>query len=406
MTLRPHEPLAGIACRRLFTPDTVLDDVLITFEKDGSIGVMGEFASHQMPPNVFDARRPDVKVVPGLIDVHIHGGGGADFRELDEASLLRISENAARGGASSIIATLTLPRDEAGFERLSDFVRLLRTTDPPGARVLGIFLEGPFINPRKHGAFGPDYIWPVDLARAERLLSLCGDLLLKITVAPEIDGGTRLIELFHENPNTHVEVSLGHSVVDYDTARRLFRMERVRQVTHAFNAMDSFHHRAPGLIGAALLDDRVLCEMIPDGFHLVGPTIELLYRMKGRDRLMIVTDGAAATGTKPGTRIMGLSGWTEVRDGAVRLPDGTLAGSNLLMASAVRSACELGHVPFQDALRMATVTPALSVHWEDRVASIEPRKRADFCVLDGHGEVLATIRDGRAVYVASAARES
>ncbi len=402
---QPYESgqaLDGIACRRLFTPEIILDDVLITFS-GGLIEMMGEFASQWIPPNVFDARSAALTVVPGLIDVHIHGCGGADFLDLDEASYRCISETAARGGATSIVATTTIPRDDLELERFAEFVRLLRRLDPPGARFLGIFLEGPFINSEKRGGFGPQYVWPVDLRAADRILSLCEDLLLKITIAPEIEGGERLIEFFHENPRTTVEISLGHSAASYELARKMFRLERVRQVTHAFNAMHPFHHRSPGLIGAALLEERVWCEMIPDGHHLSGPAIALLNRLKGWQRLMIVTDGTGATATTPGTRIHSVGGWTEVRDGAVRLLDGTLAGSNLLMAGAVRSACELGAVEFHDALRMATLTPARSVHCEDRVGSIEPRKRADFCILDEHGDVFATIRDGRIVYMAKKA---
>lgn len=388
----------GIACRRLYTPEIILDDILVTFDGD-RIGMMGEFASQWIPANVFNARQQDWVVVPGLIDVHIHGCGGSDFLDLSEAAYHNISATAARGGATSIVATTTIPRDDAQLERFAEFVRLIRQLDPPGARFLGIFLEGPFINPEKRGGFGPQYCWPADLRYAERILSLCEDLLLKITLAPEIEGGEKLVEFFHENPRTNVEISLGHSAADYEMARRLFRLERVRQVTHAFNAMHPFHHRSPNLIGAALLDERVWCEMIPDGHHLTGPAIELLYRLKGWERLMIVTDGTGATATEPGTRIHSVGGWTEVRDGAVRLLDGTLAGSNLLMSGVIRATTELGGVPFHDALRMATLTAARSVHWDDRIATIEPGKRADFCVLDAQGEVVATIRDARLVYM-------
>ncbi len=137
-----------------------------------------------------------------------------------------------------------------------------------------------------------------------------------------------------------------------------------------------------------------------------GPAIALLHRLKGPNRLMIVTDGTAATATPEGTRIRSVGGWTEVRDGAVRLLDGTLAGSNLLMAGALHRASALGGFEFHEALRMATITPARSVHWESQIGSIEPRKRADFCVLAEDGSVYATIRDGKLVFLRSANREA
>jgi N-acetylglucosamine-6-phosphate deacetylase len=394
------QQLGGIACRRLHTPGMILDNVLIEF--DGArIGMMGDFASAWIPPGVFNAREGELTVVPGLIDVHIHGGGGADFLNKTPESFQRISETAASGGAASIVATTTIPSDDAELEGFAEFVRQFRSVKPRGARFLGVFLEGPFINPEKRGGFGERYAWPIDFRKVEKILSLAEDILLKITLAPEIPDAEKLIRLFHENPRTNVEVSLGHSAADFDLAQRFFKLERVRQVTHAFNAMHPFHHRSPNLIGAALLEDRVWMEMIPDGHHLTGPAIGLLHRTKGPGRLMIITDGTAATATEPGTRVRSVGGYTEVRDGAVRLMDGALAGSNLLMAGALRSAQELGGVPFEDALTMCTLTPAASVNREHETGSIDPGKLADFCVLRKDGSVAATIRDGALVYSAT-----
>src|SRR4029077_8562025 len=127
--------------------------------------------------------------------------------------------------------------------------------------------------------FGMRYIQPISLKKAEIILSLCGDILLKITLAPELDESESLIRLMHDNPSTQIEITLGHTTADFEMARKFFNMERVRQVTHAFNAMHPYHHRSPSLIGAALLDDRVWMEMIPDGHHLVGGAIQLLHRV-------------------------------------------------------------------------------------------------------------------------------
>jgi N-acetylglucosamine-6-phosphate deacetylase len=389
--------LGGIACRRLFTPTIILDNVLVLFE-GAKIGPMGEFTSAWLAPDIYNARADDVVVTPGLIDVHVHGCGGADFLDKTAESMRTISAVAARGGATSVVATTTIPVDDEQLEGFAEFLHQLRQTPVEGARFLGIHLEGPFINPERRGGFGERYVQRADLRKAERILSMCESDLLKITLAPEIEGGADLVYLFAEHPRAVVEVSIGHSSIGYDDARRWFRHERVRQVTHAFNAMCPFHHRDPGLVGAALLDNSVLCEMIPDGCHLTGPAIELLYRLKGPRRLMLVTDGTAATGTPPGTRIRSVGGDTEVRDGAVRLPDGSLAGSNLFMAGALAHAQQLGNIPFDEALLMATLTPARSVNKECRVGSIDPGKAADFCVLRRDGSVKATIRDGLLVH--------
>jgi N-acetylglucosamine-6-phosphate deacetylase len=389
--------LGGIACRRLYTPHMILDNVLVLFE-GAKIGMMGDFNSAWVPPDVFNARGEDLTVVPGFIDVHIHGCGGSDFREHTDEAFRTISTTAAGGGATSIVATTTFPQGPAGLEMFEEVVRAYRASEPPGARFLGLFLEGPFINPEMRGGFGADYVQPVRLEVVRRILDLCADLLLKITIAPEIEQGEELINMVHDNPGTQIEVSLGHSSADFALARKFFKLERVRQVTHAFNAMTPFHHRSPSLIGAALLDDRVMMEMIPDGCHLVGPTVEMLYRAKGPKRLMIITDGTAATATPEGTPVRSVGGITMVRDGAVRLENGALAGSNLLMAGAVRRAMDIGAVPFEHAVEMASMTPAVSVRREAQVGSIDPGKFADLCVLRRDGSVAATIRDGRLVY--------
>lgn len=392
--------LGGIACRRLYTPQYMLDNVLVLFDGP-KISMLGDFVSSYLQPDFYDAQSEDLFVMPGLIDVHVHGCGGADFLDKQAESFKTISMTGARGGATSMLATTTIPVDDEQLEGFAEFLRLLKTVDPPGARFIGLHLEGPFLNPAKRGGFGLRYIQPANLKHAERILSMCEDVLAKITISPEIENADPLIRMFAENPRTQIEVSLGHTDASFEMAQKWFEHERVRQVTHAFNAMHPFHHRNPSMIGAALLNDHAWLEMIPDGYHLTGPVIELLYRSKGPKRLMIITDGTAATATAPGTQFESVGGVTEVRDGAVWLLNGTLAGSNMLMADALMGAVNRGKVPLQDAIQMATTTPAKSIHVDDKVGAIDAGKRADFCVMRKDGTVAATIRDGLLVYEAA-----
>lgn len=395
----------SIVCSRLHTPENELRDVAVEF--DGAlIRAVRPIGEAPVSAHSFDATGEGLVVVPGLIDTHIHGSGGADFLDRKAESVDLIREMAARGGATSIVATTTIPTDDEDFESFAEFVRLvresMRQTAPgsgpqSGARILGIFLEGPYLNMEKRGGFGTRFVHPVDLKKAERILDLCADILLKITISPEIEGAEDLIHLLLNDSRSRVEISLGHTDADYEMGQRFFAMERVRQVTHAFNAMSPFHHRTPNLIGAALLDDNVLVEMVTDGFHLTGPAIELMYRIKGPKRAVIVTDGTAATATEPGTRVKSVGGWTQIVDGVVRLDDGTIAGSALQMASAMKATIEMGHVPFDAALRMASLTPAESVHHEHMTGAIKPGLRADFCVLRNDGTVHTTIRDGQKI---------
>ncbi|MBX7244985.1 MAG: N-acetylglucosamine-6-phosphate deacetylase [Candidatus Sumerlaeaceae bacterium] len=393
--------LGGIACRRLYTPGMILDNVLVLFE-DGRISMMGDFNSAWIEPNIFNARGEGLVVVPGLIDTHMHGCSGCDFLDRTAESIATISATAARGGATTIVATTTVPKRDADLSGLQKFADLLRGAQFPGARVAGIHLEGPFLNPERRGGFGLDYVQPINLKFAEKMLEICGDLLLKVTVAPELENAADFIALIAEKCPGRVEVSLGHTAAGFELAQEFFQLPNVNQATHAFNAMNPFHHRDPNLIGAALLNDDVMVELIPDGHHLSGPAIELLYRIKGTGRLIAVTDSTGATATEPGTLVPCVGGMTMVKDGAVRLVEtGALAGSNLLMGDALACLQKLGSIPFDHALQMCTKVPAKSINRESEFGSIDPQKCADFCVLRRNGSVLATIRDGLLVYAAT-----
>lgn len=432
--------LSGIACRRLRTPGYTLDNVYIEF--DGPrIAVVGDFASSWLPPGSYNARSENLTVLPGFVDVHVHGGGGVDFLNADADGLRTISATAAAGGCTSMVATTTLANDDEGLERFAEFVRVLRATNPlqrspgsfpeaagarttssngantalaegtqtlatddlvcslPGTRVVGIHLEGPFLNPERRGAFTPRFLRPVDLKIAERFLDICGDLLRKITLAPELPGCAELIELLSSAPYP-IEVTLGHTTCDYELGKRLFANPRVRQITHAFNAMSGLHHRSPNLITAALLDERVSLEIIPDGMHVAPPVIALMHRTVGAKRLIGTTDGASAAGMPPGSTFESFSGTAAVGSdcGVRRTADHVLVGSAALMADAFQRLQELAGIPYEDALLMCTENPAKSINLFDQIGSVEKGKRADFVVLNQDMRVVATVRDGLLVH--------
>jgi N-acetylglucosamine-6-phosphate deacetylase len=233
---------------------------------------------------------------------------------------------------------------------------------------------------------------------AEQVLEICGDLLLKVTLAPELQGGRELVELLTSN-KTPVEVTLGHTTCDYDLGRLMFENPRVRQITHVFNAMSGLHHRSPNLITAALLDDRVSMEVIPDGLHVAPAVVKLLHKVAGPKRLIGTTDGASAAGCAPGSSFESFSGQAVVGAdcGVRRTADHVLVGSAALMNDAFQRLQSLAEIPFEDALTMCTENPAKSINRFDQVGSIDKGKRADFAVLRGD-KVVATIRDGMLVH--------
>jgi len=406
--------LTGIACGRLRTPQYILDNVYVEF--DGPrINVVGDFNSIQLPPGAFNARDEELVVIPGLVDVHVHGAGGVDFLNADADSLKSISSIAARGGATTLVATTTLAGDDENLESFAEFIRLLRASGAmgyglgdsdctvstlPGCRFAGIHLEGPFLNPERRGAFTDRFLRQPDVKVAERVMEICGDLLTKVTLAPELPGGEALVEVFTSG-NAPVEVSLGHTTADFALGMKIFENPHARQITHVFNAMNGLHHRAANLITAALMDPRVSLEIIADGLHVAAPVVQLLHRLTGAKRLIAITDGASSAGTPAGSVFEAFSGQARVcpDSGVRRVADNVLVGSAALMSDIFFRLQRLADIPFEDAVLMCTENPAKSVNRFDQIGSIDKNKRADFVVLKGDS-VAATIRDGMLVYQA------
>lgn len=414
MTNQPVQ-LNGIACRRLRTPQHILDNVYIEFQ-DSRISMMGDFNSSSVPPGAFNAREDDLTVIPGLVDVHVHGAGGLDFLNADLEGLKYISGVAASGGATTMVATTTLAGDDEGLENFAEFIRALRSTGClgydkgkddrtvstlPGTRIIGIHLEGPFLNPERRGAFTDRFLRPPDPAIARQVMDICGDLLLKVTMAPELPGGEELVDIFTSGP-TPVEVSLGHTTADFALGMKIFENPHARQITHVFNAMSGLHHRAANLITLALMDERIHLEIIADGLHVAAPVVQLLHRITGPKRLIAITDGASAAGMPAGSVFEAFSGQARVGgdSGVRRVKDNVLVGSAALMNDIFMRLQHMSDIPFEDALLMCTENPAVSVNRFDQIGSVDKNKRADFVVLRNEQDVVATIRDGMLVHQA------
>lgn len=408
--------LTGIACRRLRTPQHILDNVYIEF--DGPrIGIYGDFNSANLPPGTFNARDEELTVIPGMVDVHVHGAGGLDFLNADAEGLRYISSIAARGGATTMVATTTLAAEDTELKNFEAFIKALRASGPlgynggaddrtvstlPGTRMAGIHLEGPFLNPERRGAFTDRFLRPPDVKVARRVMEICGDLLTKVTMAPELPGGEELVEVFTSGP-TPVEVSLGHTTADFALGMKMFENPHARQITHVFNAMSGLHHRQANLITAALMDPRVHLEIIADGLHVAAPVVQLLHKLTGAKRLIAITDGASSAGMAPGSICEAFSGQARVGEdsGVRRLNDNVLVGSAALINDIFVRLQHMADVPFEDALLMCTENPAKSINRFDQIGSVEKDKRADFVVLRDGLNVEATIRDGLLVYQAS-----
>ena len=323
-------------------------------------------------------------IAPGFVDLQVNGFGGHDAAAGPEA-ITAISGLLPRTGVTAFLPTMiSRPLDEG-----RRFVEAAAGAAAPGARVLGAHLEGPFLDPEHRGAHDPTCLWPPTADRVARVLERPPRLM---TLAPELEGG---LEAVRTLACAGVTVAIGHSGATYEQG--LSAMEAgARFATHLFNTMPPLHHRAPGLVGAVLDDARVTAGLIADGLHVHPTLLGLAACAKGAGRLALTTDQVSAAGASPGR--YRISGREVIREGqAVRLPDGTLAGSAATMDLLVRNAtAQLG---LHRALTMATRTPA-RVLGESRLGRLAPGCEADLVVLDRDLGVRRTLVAGRTVFSA------
>ncbi|MDQ0189850.1 N-acetylglucosamine-6-phosphate deacetylase [Alicyclobacillus cycloheptanicus] len=274
------------------------------------------------------------KLLPGFIDVHVHGGGGAETMDGTMEAYRQICQTHARHGTTALLLT-TITESDTAIERALRAYRPELETG--GAEVLGFHLEGPFIHPNRPGAQSQAHIKPPSVDRLRRWMETSGGTVRYITLAPELEGADELID---EAQRLGVVVAAGHSNATYKEARRAFA-RGVQSTTHLFNAMTGLHHRAPGLAGAALDTVEAYVELIADTHHVHPAVMRIAIGQKGVHRVLLITDAIRAAGMPEGTYDLGQQTVT-YRNGTVRLPDGTLAGSVLTLDRAVQNllACD------------------------------------------------------------------
>jgi len=323
-------------------------------------------------------RFPDLWAAPGYFDVHIHGTGGHAVMHATTQALEKLSAVLVRGGCVAFLATATLSRFDDAFDKFAVLVAALNKAQLPGAEILGLHLEGPYINPEKRGGFGLDWIRKPSVAEFEHVLEICGPLLKLITIAPELPGAPEVID---RALKAGIVVSLGHSTADYDLAREFFR-RGATQVTHCFNAMTPLHHRAPGLVGAGLTTDGVFNQLIPDEVHLHPAMLKLVARAKGVEETVLITDASTLTGLPDGTELPGFDGTVRVAGNALRGLDGTLIGSNIHHHQGLLNTLRASDIGFERGVSMVTSSAAKSVHLENEIGSLLPGCRASFNLIN------------------------
>ena len=369
---------------RILTPAGLVEGTL-------RIGGDGRIAAVEGSSVATDAARDGKAplLLPGFVDLHVHGGAGRDIMEGGDAALQVTRRHAEHGTTALLATTMTAPAEDLRLA-LAGIGALAASGAGGAARILGVHLEGPYINKQKLGA-QPDFARPVSLAELKELHALAPVRLL--TLAPEVPGN---LEAIPELVEAGFRVQIGHTVGSYEDGVQALQ-RGARGFTHLFNAMTPLHHRMPGMVGAALAHAR-FAEIIPDLLHVHPGAIRAALR--SIPCLYCVTDSTAATGMPDGEYRLGRQPVTKCL-GGVRLADGTLAGSTLTMDRALRNLVDVIGLPVDDAARRVSTFPADFLELADR-GRLQPGAWADVVVLDRDLRVQEVFVEGGSLDVAHA----
>ena len=384
--------LTALLNARVLTPDEELVGATVVV-RDGRIEAVGAGLAPPAGAETFDLT--GLTLVPGFIDIHVHGGGGFSLITEDPEEIRSYARWVVSRGVTGFLVTLV----GAPLPQMKRWLAAAAAAGEPAegaAQCLGVHLEGPFVNPARRGALPAVGLRPPDVAEFLALAEAAQGRLRVITLAPELPGAADVVAAARQRG---VVVSMGHTDATYEQALEAIDWG-VRQATHCFNGMRPFHHRDPGCLGAILSLPSLSAELIADGVHVQPGAMALLLAAKGPQGTMLVTDGIAAAGLGDGA--YSLAGEAiEVRNGVASLPDGTLAGSVVTMDQAVRnvaSASGRGLASLPEAVRMASSNPAAALGLSQRLGRIAPGFTADLVALDDRQEVAMTFVGGQTAY--------
>jgi len=373
---------------QIVTPNGVIHNGSLKV-RDGIIQVINSPANGNDPTlETIDAKGG--WIIPGFIDVHVHGGAGHDFMDADNEGIAAITKFHVSNGTTSLVAT-TLTASREDLTNVLDRVSTYMSHPMPYAQIIGVHLEGPFVNVKWKGAQNPAYIVPPQPEWLDEWLERFPGIIKIQTLAPESEGSLDYIEKL---ANNGIVPSCGHTDATYDQIIAAAD-HGLRHAVHTFNAMKPLHHREPGTVGAVLTDDRITAEVIADGHHVHPAGIKLITRAKGIHNVILVTDAMSAAGMPDGEyELGGLP--VHMTCGVARLKDtNSLAGSTLTMISAVQYLVREIGVSLEEASRMASANPARQLGIDSLVGTLEVGKAADLLLLDNSLELQTVWIGGR-----------
>jgi len=379
----------------IYGEDTVYEKGYIKIE-NGMITEMGERSQLNNTEEFKVISLPHgYSVVPGMIDIHIHGVNGADTMDATREALDTMTVTLPKEGTTSFLATTMTEASGAIEKALKATADYMSDHQKSGqAEILGLHLEGPFINPDKAGAQPLNRIQKPNVEVFKNWHALSGENIKLVTLAPELDDEYELICYLKENG---IVASVGHSSATYDQIGEAIDAG-LSHVTHLFNQMSGLHHREPGIVGASFLRKELMVELISDGIHVRPEVVQLAFDQITDERLILITDSMRAKCLKNGQYDLG-GQMVTVKDGKALLDEDTLAGSVLKMKDAFTNIQEFTTGDMRSAIRMTAENPARQLNVFDRKGSLAPRKDADIVILDENKDVYTTICKGKIAYI-------
>lgn len=384
--------MKAIVNGKIITPKEVfLNKVLIFDNKIKAIMEENEFKKQIACKEISNVEIIDAKqsyISPGFIDIHIHGSGGCDAMDGEVEAIETISKVIAKNGVTAFLPT-TMTMDREKIYKALENIRHCMKLNLQGAKILGAHLEGPFINEKYKGAQKNDYIVQPEYDFIKQFK----DIIKIITLAAEKDKDFKFIKKVKKE--TDISLSIGHSNATYEEAMEAINMG-VDSVTHIFNAMTPLNHRKPGVVGASFNSDTY-CEIIADTIHVHPAVFNILKKIKGTDKVILITDSMRAGCLKDGVSELG-GQKVIVKDNSARLEDGTLAGSILRLNKAVKNFKEYTDITINEAINMVSLNPAKNLKLHNEIGSIEVGKYADVVIFDKDFCIEHTIVNGKTVY--------
>lgn len=375
----------------LITPFKKIEEGFLII-KAGRIAEVGIGQPRQITQAAEEIDARGLYVLPGFIDLHIHGGGGHDVMESSFSALNQISKVLVKEGVTSFLPT-TMTTSHEKLLAVTESVRKAMERGTEGAEILGVHLEGPYLNPKRAGGQPKEFMRRHSIEEVKQYIYASGGKVKILSLAPEMEGALDLIRFLDREG---IVAAIGHSDASYEETLTAAQAG-LRHATHTFNAMREFHHREPGAVGAVLALDSITAEMIADGVHVHPASIKILIKCKGYKRIVVISDAIMGMGAPDGEYQLG--GRTIiVQKGVSRFKDGGIAGSAMSVGNGVKNLIRWLDLELPQIIQMATFNPARAIGEEGRKGSLEVGKDADIIICDQELNVKMTMVRGQVAH--------